>query len=56
MAILSFMGAYGRAGPAREHGALHGKQLFAPRILALLAPLVQPLDRALHLHSARRNP
>lgn len=48
------MGAYGWAGPAREHGALHGEQLLAPRILALVAPLIQPLDRALPLHPARR--
>jgi len=53
VAILSFMGAYGRAGPAREHGALHGEQLLAAWILALVAPLVQPLDCALPLHSAR---
>jgi hypothetical protein len=53
LAILSFMGACGRAGPPREHGALHGEQLLAPWVLALVAPLVQPLDRALPLRSTR---
>ena len=43
---------YGRAGPTREHGALHGERL-APWILLLVAALFQPLDRALLLHSAR---
>jgi len=32
---------------------MHGKQLLSPRLLALVAPLVQPLDRALPLHSTR---
>ena len=53
--ILSIMGACGRAGPSREHGALHGEQLLAPWVLALMAPLVQPLDCALPLRSTRRD-
>jgi hypothetical protein len=40
LAILSFMGACGWAGPPREHGALHGEQLLAPWVLALVASLV----------------
>lgn len=47
------MGARRWDGPAGEYGTVHGKQLLSPRILALLAPLVQPLDRALPLHSTR---
>ena len=54
LAVLSFMGACGRAGPPREHGALHGEQLLTPWVLALVASLVQPLDCALPLRSARR--
>lgn len=53
MAILSTLGPYGWDGPAREHGALHGKQLLTARLLALVASLVQPLDRALPLYPAR---
>lgn len=53
--ILSIMGACGWAGPPGEHGALHGEQLLTPRVLALMAPFVQPLDRALPLRSTRRD-
>ena len=53
--ILSIMGACGWAGPPGEHGALHGEQLLTPRVLALMAPFVQPLDRALPLRSTWRD-
>ena len=40
VAFLSSVGAGGWSGPTREHGALHGEQLLAPRFLALMASLV----------------
>ena len=38
----------------RERRPLHVGQLQRPRLLARLAPLLQPLDRPLHLHTAGR--
>ena len=54
MASLPPVGTHGRDGPSREHDTLHGKQLLAAPLLARMAPLIRPLDRALPLHPARR--
>ena len=53
VALLPPLGPRRRDRSAREHGPLHGEQLLAARVLARVAPLVQPLDRALHLRAAR---
>lgn len=38
----------------REHDPLHGQQLFRPRVLARLAPQLQPLGRPVFVHPPRR--
>ena len=54
MASLPPLGTHGRTRPAREYDTLHGEQLLGARLLARMAPLIQPLDRALPLHPTRR--
>lgn len=49
MALLPPVGTRRRAVPAGEHGALHGEQLLRARLLARMAPQLQPVDRALRV-------
>lgn len=54
MAPIPPLGADRRRRPTREHGPLRLQQLLRLRLLARLASLLQPLDRALRLRAPRR--
>lgn len=54
MAILPPVGAARRCGPTGEHGTMRIEQLLNARVLAIMAPVIQPLGGPVHLHPPRR--
>jgi hypothetical protein len=54
LAVVPPVGTHGRDRPSRKHDTLYGEQVLGARLLARMARLIQPLDRALPLHPARR--
>jgi len=56
LAFLSSLGSNGWYAASREHGTLRSQQLFYARLLEVLAPQLQPLDRSVRYKLAHAAP
>ena len=54
MAVFPVMGITRRNGSTGEHDPMRSEQLLHPRVLAIMASIIQSLGRPIYLHPRRR--